>query len=600
MADGSEYPEESRRGLQIAGRVSRGVARRARKALGLAAQAAARRLVDPEPAIPDPWAVLGAFAELGARLLADPKPLAESQARLLRDHLRLASSAVKRIAGDATVAPVIEPERGDRRFLAPDWNERVLFDLLKQSYLLSARAAKEVLDSAKGLDAETERKIAFFTRLVIDALAPTNFLVSNPQALKLAKETRGRSLIQGVDNLLDDLAKGKGRLRISTTDESAFRLGENVATTPGKVVFQNDLMQLIQYLPTTPKVFRRPLLIVPPWINKYYILDLQPENSFVRWAVGEGHTVFIVSWVNPDARHRDKGFADYMLEGPLAALAAIEKATGQHEVNIVGYCIGGTLLASTLAWMAAKGDKRAHSATFLTTLVDFAEAGDLKVFIDERQLSALDAHMKRKGFLEGRQMGQVFSLLRDNDMVWSYVVSNYLMGREPPAFDLLYWNADATRMPAMMHATYLRKMYLENKLAEPGGITLAGVPIDLRKVVTPAYIIATQEDHIAPWRATYAATGLYRGPKRFVLAASGHIAGVVNPPAKKKYWHWVNEDLPEAPDDWLRDAKRVEGSWWPDWSRWLASHGGSKINARFPKKAIEDAPGSYVRVRSER
>jgi polyhydroxyalkanoate synthase len=386
------------------------------------------------------------------------------------------------------------------------------------------------------------------------------------------------------------------------TDMAAFKIGENIAVTPGKVVYQNDLMQLIQYAPSTETVKRRPLLIIPPWINKFYILDLRPKNSFIKWAVDQGHTVFVVSWVNPDERLAQKSFTDYMFEGPLAAFDAMEKATGEREVNVIGYCLGGTLLASTLAYMTAKGDDRVKSATYFVTMVDFAEAGELSVFIDEEQLAALEERMRTTGYLEGRDMATTFNMLRANDLIWSFVVNNYLLGKDPFPFDLLYWNSDSTRMPAAMHSFYLRNMYQENRLAQPGGITLDGVPIDLTKVKVPSFLLSTREDHIAPWKSTYAAMHLYRGPVKFTLSASGHIAGVVNPPGSK-YGHWENSRKPKSPEKWLETATLVNDSWWPSWEKWIAKYAGGQVPARQPGdgklKPIEDAPGSYVTVRSE-
>ncbi|MGB1548212.1 MAG: PHA/PHB synthase family protein, partial [Alphaproteobacteria bacterium] len=409
------------------------------------------------------------------------------------------------------------------------------------------------------------------------------------------------NLVRGLQNLLEDLESSKGQLQIMQTDPDAFKLGENIAATPGKVVYQDDLMQLIQYEPTTKQAYQRPLLIIPPWINKYYILDLREKNSFVRWALDKGHTVFMISWVNPDERYAGKAFEDYMYEGPLAAIDAIGKATGEKQVNVVGYCIGGTLLASTLAHLAAKKDHRVHSATFLTTMVDFEEPGELAVFIDEEQLADLEAKMAKRGYLEGSEMAKTFNMLRENDLIWSFVINNYLLGKEPFPFDLLYWNSDATRMPFKMHSFYLRNMYLENRLSKPGGITLGGTPIDLRKIKIPTYLLACREDHIAPWQSVYAATQLYGGPNRFVLSASGHVAGVVNPPDKKKYSFWTAEENPETAEAWLAEASATEGSWWTDWAKWIASQGGKKVEARLPGKgglkAIEDAPGSYVKVK---
>ncbi|MGH7071789.1 MAG: PHA/PHB synthase family protein, partial [Acetobacteraceae bacterium] len=381
-----------------------------------------------------------------------------------------------------------------------------------------------------------------------------------------------------------------------------FQVGGNIAVSPGQVIYQNDLMQLIQYAPATDTVLKRPLLIIPPWINKFYILDLRQKNSFVRWAVALGHTVFMVSWVNPDEKLADKGFDDYMKEGVLDAVEAIRKATGEQEVNAIGYCLGGTLLGSSLAWLAAKGKQPIKTATFFVSLLDFAESGELNVFIDEEQLKALEERMQRRGYLEGSEMATTFNMLRANDLIWSFVVNNYLLGNDPFPFDLLYWNSDSTRMPARMHSFYLRKMYQENKLAEPGGITLDGESIDLSRIRVPAYFVSTREDHIAPWKATYRGTHLLGGKNRFVLAASGHIAGIVNPPDSGKYNHWVNPELPEKPEDWLKDATELSGSWWPDWQRWVTSYGSERVPARVPGKGkltpIEPAPGSYVKVRA--
>ncbi len=552
--------------------------------------------------IPDPAVVAKAFVELGTRMLADPGRLASAQAQLAKDYAQLMQAMAGRAKGGDS-DPVSIPEKGDRRFADGAWNENILFDFIKQSYLLTSNWIQSTVRGVDGLDDNTARKVDFYTRQFVDALSPSNFAATNPKVLRATVESGGGNLLSGLDNLLGDLESGRGRLRISMTDRDAFELGCNIAATPGKVVFRNRLMELLQYAPSTERVLKRPLLIVPPWINKYYVLDLQPRNSFIKWAADRGHTVFVVSWLNPDETYADKTFGDYMEEGPLAALDAVAEATGEAEVNAIGYCIGGTLLACALAHMAAIGDKRVKSATFLTTMVDFAEPGELGVFIDDEQLDLMDAHLDRTGYLEGEHMSTVFNLMRDNDLIWSFVVNNYLLGRDPLPFDLLYWNSDSTRMPAMMHGFYLRKLYLENRLVEPGGITLSGTPIDLRKIETPAYIMATREDHIAPWKSTYAATGFYSGPVRFVLAASGHIAGVINPPAAGKYCHWTNSKKPKSPDRWLAGAERREGSWWPDWDRWVKRRSGKgRVAARIPGtggiKAIEDAPGTYVKARS--
>jgi polyhydroxyalkanoate synthase len=495
---------------------------------------------------------------------------------------------------------VIEGDPRDRRFKDEAWKDNEVFDFIKQSYLLSARYITDVVKQADGLEPATAQKVDFYSRQFIDAMSPSNFLLTNPEVLRKTAETGGENLIKGLNNLLADLERGKGNLRIKMTDMEAFKIGENIAVTPGKVVYQNDLMQLIQYTPTTEKVLKRPLLIIPPWINKFYILDLRARNSFVRWATAQGHTVFIVSWVNPDETLAEKNFEDYMKEGILDALTAIEAATGERAINAIGYCLGGTLLSSTLAWMAAQGDDRIKSATFFVTLMDFRESGELNVFIDEEQIKALEDKMNKRGFLEGSEMATTFNMLRANDLIWSFVVNNYLLGNDPFPFDLLYWNADSTRMPAKMHSFYLRNMYQDNKLSQPGGISLAGTPIDLSKVKVPAYFISTREDHIAPWRATYRGTKLLGGEHRFVLAASGHIAGVVNPPEGGKYSHWLNTELPDDPETWFQGATEIAGSWWPDWQRWITALDKRMVKAREPgdgKLAVlEDAPGSYVKV----
>jgi polyhydroxyalkanoate synthase len=549
---------------------------------------------------PDPLNIASAFMEMTARLIASPGHLVEAQLGFWRDYMSLWQNTTRRIMGMET-EPVIDAASTDRRFKDDAWKENEVFDFIKQSYLLSARYVQDVVKQVDGLDAKTAQKVDFYARQFVDAMSPSNFLLTNPEVLRKTAETGGENLLKGLNNLLSDLEQGKGKLRIKMTDTEAFQLGENIGVSPGKVVYQNDLMQLIQYTPSTETVLKRPLLIAPPWINKFYILDLRPRNSFVRWAVSQGHTVFMISWVNPDAKLAEKNFEDYMQEGYLAALDAIERATGEREVNAIGYCLGGTLLSSTLAYMAAKKDDRIKSATFFVTLTDFEDAGELGVFIDEEQLKALEEKMNKRGYLEGSEMATTFNMLRANDLIWSFVVNNYLLGNDPFQFDLLYWNADSTRMPAKMHSFYLRKMYQENLLSKPGGITLSGVPIDLRKIKTPAYFLSTREDHIAPWKSTYRGTQLLSGPKRFVLAASGHIAGVVNPPDSGKYSHWINKDLPGDAEEWFKGATEMAGSWWPDWHRWVTALGKEQVPARIPGKgklkAIEDAPGSYVKVR---
>jgi polyhydroxyalkanoate synthase len=544
-----------------------------------------------------------AFMELAAKMLANPARLAEGQMNLWRDYMNLWQSSMLRMLG-APSLPVAEPAKGDKRFKDAGWHEHFLFDYVKQSYLITARWLHDQVGSVEGMSESAKKKVDFFTRQYIDALAPSNFALTNPEVFRETVASGGQNLVRGLNNLLDDIERGNGQLRISMTDTKAFELGVNIATTPGKVVFQNDLMQLLQYEPTTAKVWKRPLLIIPPWINKYYILDLREKNSFVRWAVGEGMTVFVISWVNPDARLAHKDFEDYLLEGPLAALDAIEQATGEADTNVIGYCLGGTLLAAALGYLAAKKkQKRIASATFMTALIDFTEAGELEVFIDENQVASLEKKMRERGYLEGSEMGNTFNLLRANDLIWSFVINNYLLGRDPFPFDLLHWNCDSTRMPAQMHSYYLRNMYMRNKLREPGGLTLSGVPIDLSKVSLPTYFVSAVEDHIAPWKTTFAGPGLIRGGARFVLSGSGHIAGMINPPAANKYGYWTNDASAASADEWFAGAEQHDGSWWNDWREWIAPFLGREVPPRVPGRGklrvIEAAPGSYARLRAD-
>ena len=567
----------------------------------------------------DPLNVTDAFVALTKQMMADPARFAEAQAGLWNDYMKLWQSTTAKMFGgagasgagsdsgngDSAGAPVAVPDKGDRRFKDDAWRDNALFDYLKQSYLLTARWMQNTVADVEGLDEKTARKVDFYTQQFVDAMSPTNFAATNPEVLRETMASGGENLVRGLENLLGDLERGKGKLAISMTDESAFEVGVNVATAPGKVVYQNELMQLLQFDPSTETVHKRPLLIVPPWINKFYILDLREKNSFIRWAVAQGFTVFVVSWVNPGPELADKTFEDYMLEGPMAALDAIEQATGEPEANVIGYCIGGTLMAATLATMAAKDDNRVRSATFFTTMVDFTEPGDLGVFIDEEQIQALEERMDQEGgVLDGSAMATTFNMMRSNDLIWSFVVNNYLMGKDPFPFDLLYWNSDSTRMPKAMHSFYLRHMYERNELVQPGVLAFDGVPIDLGQIKVPVFILSTKDDHIAPWKSTYAATGLYGGPVKFCLSGSGHIAGVVNPPQDPpKYGYWTNaKKPPKDPETWLSTAKQHTGSWWPEWSKWLSRHGGGKVPARMPGDgglpAIEDAPGSYVKVRA--
>ena len=539
------------------------------------------------------------FADLMTKMMTDPTAVAKAQIDLFNESLAVWQRATERMF----MLPVSKSDSPkDKRFKHPEWTENVIFSFIKDSYLVAANSVLSAVRDVKGMDEATARKIDFYTRQFVDALSPSNFVTTNPEVLTATLQSGGQNLLRGLENLLADLERGDGRLSITMTDMKAFHLGENIATTPGKVVYQNELMQLVQYTPSTREVRKRPLLIVPPWINKFYVLDLQPKNSFIKWAVDQGHSVFVISWVNPDEKLAEKGFEDYLLEGPLAALEAIEQATGERQVNAVGYCLGGTLLAATAAYLAARNDERIASATYFVTLVDFTEVGDMAVFIDEEQLVALERRMRERGYLEAQDMAASFNMLRANDLIWSFVVSNYLLGKEQLPFDLLFWNSDSTRMPAAMHSFYLRKMYHENLLAKPGGISLAGLGIDLSKIRIPTFILSTREDHIAPWKSTYSATHLYSGPVKFVLSASGHMAGVISAPGSK-YGHWTNDNLPPSADEWFVGALSHQGSWWPVWDEWVTRLDGERVPAREPGSGnlpvIEDAPGSYVRVRAD-
>ncbi len=553
---------------------------------------------DPLPFV-DPVLIGKSFQDLFQHLLKDPDQLIQAQTEFWKRSLDLWQAASKRMLGQES-PPVIQASPGDKRFKDAPWTENVVFDFIKQSYLLAADSLQGLVNQVEGLDDKTARKVQFYTRQFVDAMAPTNFVLTNPTVLQATLDSGGDNLVKGLQNMLADLERGRGQLQIKMTDLKAFTPGENIAVTPGKVVFQNDLLQLIHYAPSTPTVHQRPFLFVSPWINKFYIMDMRPKNSMVKWMVDQGFTVFMTSWVNPDERLANKQFEDYMLS-IVAALDAIEQATGEREVNTAGYCLGGTLLLSTLAYLAAQGDQRVQSAICFACMTDFSAPGELEVFIDEELITLLEKQMGERGYLDGSQMAGVFSMLRANDLIWYFVVNNYLLGNDPYPFDLLYWNSDSTRMPRDMHSFYVRNMYQKNLLREPGGITLAGVPIDLGQIKTPVCFLSAYEDHIAPWTSTYAGTQLVGGPVKFVLSGSGHIAGVINPASSDKYGFWLNPNTPPNPDDWFKDAVKQEGSWWPDWLEWLKPHAGPPIPARTPGdgklKPIEAAPGSYVKMR---
>jgi polyhydroxyalkanoate synthase len=547
--------------------------------------------------VTDAVKTLGQVAEYW---LADPKRAVELQTRLGRAYLDLWASAVKRMAGE-NAAPVAAPDPRDKRFADPEWSSNQFFDFLKQAYLLTTVWADRLVKDADNLDPHTRQKAEFYVRQIANAISPSNFVLTNPELLRETLSSNADNLVRGMRMLAEDIEAGGGDLKIRQSDASMFALGRNLALTSGKVIFQNELMQLIQYAPTTDAVLKVPLVIVPPWINKYYILDLTPEKSFIKWCVDQGITVFVVSWVNPDAQLGEKTFEDYVREGPLVALDVVRQATGEEKAHIIGYCVGGTLTAVALALIGAKAGERVRSATFFASQVDFTHAGDLKVFVDEEQIEALERQMAERGYLHSSKMANVFNMLRSNDLIWPYVINNYLRGKAPFPFDLLYWNSDATRMPAANHSFYLRNFYLENRFSR-GTLELGGKKLALRSVKVPVYNLATREDHIAPARSVFLGSTFFGGPVRFVLAGSGHIAGVVNPPDKAKYQYWTGA-TPEGDDveAWIAKAEEHPGSWWPDWLAWVKAHDADTVPARAPGggkfKPIEDAPGSYVKVR---
>ncbi len=592
----------------------------------------------------DPLNITGAFMDLLRGIVADPAAIMQAQFQLWRDYMGLWERTARRMMG-GDAEPVVEPARGDKRFRDKEWQENQVFDFIKQSYLLTANWMQNTVAQVHGLDDRQRRRAAFYTKQFADAIAPTNFVLTNPEVLRTTLQSNGENLVKGLQHLLEDLERGGGDVAIRQTKD-AFKVGENIALTRGKVVFRNELIELLQYEPATERVYETPLLIFPPWINKFYILDLRPENSFIRWAVSRGYTVFVASWVNPDRRLAKKSFEDYMREGIFAGLDAVQAATGAATINCIGYCIGGTLLSATLAYMAAKGDSRMNSGTFLAAQTDFSEAGDLQIFIDEEQLAAMKHQMESAGgVLEGGKMATTFNMLRANDLIWGFVVNNYLLGKEPAPFDLLYWNSDTTRMPEACHLFYLREFYKNNALAK-GEMRFGDVRLDLSKVTIPIYLQSAREDHIAPFRSVYKSTRLFGGPVRFIVAGSGHIAGVINPPEAKKYQYWTNDSYgavvngngkaangktkaastakaasksasaangasslevrkpyPATVDEWWDGAVEHPGSWWPDWDAWLSSQSGKKIPARHPGdgklRILGNAPGTYVQIKAQ-
>ncbi len=634
------------------GRTMADVAERSRRLVG---DWLRRQVLDPaatgRTGEADPLNIGGAFMDMTARLMAHPAGLVQAQIGFWQDYLTLWQGTTRRLWG-LDGAPAIDPDARDPRLRDPAWKEPAwkepawkeeVFDFIKQSYLLSARYLQDAVGHVDGLSPRTAQRVDFYARQFVEAMSPSNFLLTNPEILRRTAETGGDNLLRGLNNLLTDLERGRDRLTIRLSELDAFRLGETVGITPGHVVFHNELFQLIQYSPATARVLARPLMIVPDWTSKFYALDLRPRNSFVRWATGQGHTVFMLSWAGHAAVPADpaaatpglpgpshdagmddgperEAFEDYMRRGVLAALEAILRLTGEAEVNAVGLCLGGTLLAATLAAMARQGDRRIASLTLLTTMLDFAESGELGVFIDEGALAALGAPPRRAGpgapvttqdvpaqdgvpaLLAAGERGTtgpdhaaMLTLLRANDLIWSFVVNNYLAGNDPFPFDLLHWTCDATPVPAGLHAFYLRQLYSADRLARPDALTLLGMPIDLGRIDLPCYVLAARDDHITPWRSVYRGARHLGGECRFVLAASGHFAGVVNPPASGRYSHWLHADLPQEPDAWFAGAAEMAGSWWPDWQRWVAARDRRTVPARTPGRDGEAAPGSFVR-----
>jgi len=512
------------------------------------------------------------------------------------------SATLLRLMGEEP-EPAVTPAPDDRRFQDPDWSSNAYFDYWKQVYLLYSRWAEDVVDNTGGLDEHERLKAQFQLRQFTSALSPSNFPMTNPEVLRQTLASNGRNLVQGMNNFICDIRQSEDIFKISQTDSEAFEVGHNIAVTPGKVIYQNDLIELIQYEPSTERVYRLPLLIVPPWINKFYILDLTQQKSFIKYAVDQGFTVFVISWVNPDEKLADQTFQDYMQKGVLLAADAIRRETGEVQCNVLGYCIGGTLLAATLAYLAARDEKPFHTATFLTTQIDFTKAGDIKVFIDENQLQTLEAMMQERGYLDGTRMANVFNMLRPRDLIWPYIVNNYLLGNNPYPFDILFWNEDSTRLPAANHAFYLRQFYLNNALAK-GEMCFDGVELDMSRVTLPVYELATREDHIAPAVSVLKGAKLFGGPVEFVLAGSGHIAGVINPQRddRVKYQYWTNSAGVKADgiENWLKTATETPGSWWKHWADWLGGHSRGRASARKPGSVsgcLEDAPGAYVKVR---
>jgi polyhydroxyalkanoate synthase subunit PhaC len=539
-----------------------------------------------------------AYAQWMAALATHPGFVMKHSVSLTGDYLGISGEFMRQAVGSPVKAN--GASNGDRRFTGEAWGQRPVFNAVRRAWQATTKTTLSLAEGTPGLDEDTARKLRFFTGQFLDAMAPSNFALTNPEVIAATKDSKGKNLVAGVRNFWSDLDLKHGQLKISMSDMGAFKVGRDLAVTPGKVIYQNELMQLIQYTPTTDKVARRPLLIMPPWLNKFYVLDMQPSNSLVRWCVDQGHTVFLISWVNPNGETRDKTFDDYMVEGPLTALDVIKDLTGEEDVNVMGYCLGGILLTTMLAWLEKKGRNPIHSATFLTTLVDYSDTGDIKVFVTDELVDRLEAVGRAKGFIPGENVSWGFRMLRAPDLIWSFIINHYLLGKPRVPFDLLYWNEDATNMPAACHVWFMRNMYMKNLLRKPDAIEVAGELIDVTRIKTPSYVLATRDDHIAPWKTCYETTQLFSGPSRFVLGNSGHIAGVINPPTKVKYGFRAGDQTPSNADAWFETTEEHPGSWWLDWGKWLKRHAGGQVKARQPGQhkdypVIEDAPGSYVR-----
>ncbi len=600
MMDKTEVTKATAENAQAAAEFAANMATVAERSQEIWMRLLQANLKDEHPMHADPLNTLPAFSELQQAMLSNPQEMAERTLQLWTQQAELWRRMTMKWIGGEKAEPVAAPDKSDKRFGHEEWSNNQIFDYIKQSYLLTSRYILGAANEVGELDERDRKKVAFYTRNFVEAMSPTNFAAMNPEVLNATYAEKGENLVRGLQMMAEDLERGKGKLLIRQTDMKAFKVGRDMATTEGKVVHQNNVMQLIQYAPRTEKVHATPLLVIPPWINKYYILDLNEKKSMVRWLVDQGFTVFMISWVNADERQKDETWDTYLEKGALEAMDVVLKETGQKTLNIASYCIGGTLTGTLLAYLGKKKDRRVKSATFFTAQLDMEDAGDLQVFVDEKTVGVVDEQME-KGYLPAEAMQNAFNMLRSSDLIWSYVVNNYYLGKDPFPFDLLYWNADSTAMPARVHRFYLDRFYNDNAFAT-GELKVLGETVGLSDIRGPVYHVASKEDHIAP------AASVYRGARqmtnadvRFVVAGSGHIAGVVNPPAMQKYQHWVNEDLsPETLEAWLEASEEVPGSWWPNWAEWLAGKSGRMVAAREPGAvggAIENAPGSYVRKR---